>query len=240
MNLKNLTNATALNWLTRITIAGLVVCSHGRTCAQETETKYPRMAPIQDYLMDRSAEIELAKSAAPASISGGAEVMVLTLHGYETAVKGTNGFVCFVGHSWLAETDDPDFWNPKVRSPICLNAAAAQSQEPILIKRTEWILSGASKDQLLLDLKAAFEKKELVEPSPGSMCFMLSRQGHLNDRAGHWHPHLMFFLPLTGPEDWGANAPGSPVIAARDVPDRTTIFMVPVAQWSDGTAAPPM
>ena len=64
--------------------------------------------------MARNAEIELARSAAPASIwLRYAEVMVLGRHAYETAFKGKNGFVCMVQRSWTAGSDDPDFWNPK-------------------------------------------------------------------------------------------------------------------------------
>jgi hypothetical protein len=60
--------------------------------AQETKSQYPNMAPVDQYLMERNAEIALARSAAPESISRDAEVMVLGGKGYETAVKGKNGF----------------------------------------------------------------------------------------------------------------------------------------------------
>jgi hypothetical protein len=58
------------------------------------------MAPLDQYLMERNAEMELAKSAAPESISRDAEVMVLGRHGYETVGKGKNSFVCMVERSW--------------------------------------------------------------------------------------------------------------------------------------------
>ena len=65
--------------------------------AQDTKTPYPSMAPLDQYLMtDRDAEIALARSAAPPSISSDATIMVLGRHGYETAVEGKNGFVCIV------------------------------------------------------------------------------------------------------------------------------------------------
>ena len=86
------------------------------------------------------------------------------------------------------------------------------------------------------DIKAAFDKKELPALEPGAMCYMLSREGYLSDREGHWHPHLMFFVPLTDAATWGAGLPGSPIIAVPDT-DRLTVFLVPVAKWSDGTAA---
>jgi len=101
-------------------------------------TPYSKMAPIDQYLMaDRAAEIALARSAAPESISRDAEVMILGLHGFETAVKGKNGFVCVVGRSWTS-TVDAEFWNPKVRVPACVNAAAARSYLLRVTKETEW------------------------------------------------------------------------------------------------------
>ncbi len=204
---------------------------------QDAKTLYPSMAPLEQYLIaDRTAEIALARSAAPESISHDAEVLVLGRHGYETAVKGKNGFVCIVERSWTAEIDNPDFWNPKLRGPLCLNAPAVRSYLPLTIKKTELVLAGQSKAEMFDSIKAAFDKKELPTLEPGAMCYMLSRQGYLNDRVGHWHPHLMFFVPQADAATWGANLPGSPILAT-DVPqDRLTIFMIPVAKWSDGTA----
>lgn len=212
----------------------LVAMSQGK--AQEAKTPYPTMAAADQYMMERDSEIALARSAAPEAVSGDAEIMVLGPHGYETASKGKNGFVCMVWRSWTAGTDDPDFWNPKLRAPICLNAAAARSQVPIALKKTEVILASRSKDQMVEAINAAFDKKELSPPEPGAMCYMLSKQQYVSDLGGHWHPHLMFFLPLTDPAGWGADVHGSPVIASKSPLDRLTLFLVPVGQWSDGTA----
>ena len=55
--------------------------------AADATTPYPSMPPLDQYLMERNAEIALARSAAPPSISSGATVMVLGRHGYETAVR---------------------------------------------------------------------------------------------------------------------------------------------------------
>ena len=117
--------------------------------AQDSTTPYPNMAPVEQYLMDRDAEIALARSAAPDSISRDAGVMVLGRHGYETAVKGTNGFLCFVERSWTAPIDDPEFWNPKGRAAICLNAAAARTYLPRTIKKTELLLAGRTKAEMI-------------------------------------------------------------------------------------------
>ena len=206
--------------------------------AQDAKAPYPNMAPLDQYLMERNTEVALALSAAPQSISQDAEIMVLGQHGYETAVKGKNGFVCLVWRSWMAGTDDPDFWNPKLRAPICLNALAARSQIPLTLKKTEVILASRSKDHMAEAIKAAFDRKELSTPETGAMCYMMSKQGYLNDRDGHWHPHLMFFVPRTEAATWGANLPGSPILFTDDPEDRMTVFLIPLAKWSDGTDAP--
>jgi hypothetical protein len=217
----------------------IVPCAVWQSQAQDAKTPYPSMAPLDQYLMERNAEIALARTAAPESISHDAEVMVLERHGYETAVKGTNGFVCLVWRSWAAGIDDPDFWNPKLRGPVCLNAPAARFNVPLTLKRTELVLAGRSKSQMFADIIAAFEKKEFPPLEPGAMCYMLSKQGYLSDSGGHWLPHLMFFVPLTEPASWGTGLPGSPVVVAfTDTPERHTVFLIPVAKWSDGTAAP--
>ena len=206
--------------------------------AENAKTPYPKMAPVDQYMMERSAEIAMALSAAPPSISQDAEVMVMGRHGYEVAVKGKNGFVCMVERGWTAGLDDPVFWNPKVRGPICFNPQGARFIVPITIKKTELILGGRSKEQMAEEIKAAFDKKELPALGSGAMCYMLSKQGILNDQGGNWHPHLMFFVPGTEPEAWGAGLAGSPVVVGvKDTLDGYTLFMVPVGKWSDGTAA---
>jgi hypothetical protein len=170
----------------------VVLAAAWQAQAQDAKTPYPSMAPLSQYLIERNVEVALARSAAPESISQDAEVMVLGGHGYETAVKGKNGFVCMVQRSWAAGIDDPDFWNPKLRAPICFNPPGARSYLPLIIKRTEWVLAARSKAQMFEDIKAAFDKKELPPLESGAMGYMLSKQGYLSDRDGHWRPHLMF------------------------------------------------
>src|ERR1700730_4594133 len=130
--------------------------------AQGTKIPYPSMAPLEQYLIpDRNEEIKLARSAAPDSISGDAEVLVLGRAGYETAVQGKNGFVCLVERSWTAGINDPGFWNPKLRAPICLNPPAVRSYLPLTIKKTELVLVARSKAQIFDDIHTALDKREL-------------------------------------------------------------------------------
>lgn len=200
-----------------------------------TTTPYAKMAPVDQYLMtDQSAEIALARSAAPESISGDAGVLVLGRHGFETAVKGKNGFVCIVGRGWTSAAD-ADYWDPKVRVPMCVNAAAARSYLLRIAKETEWGLAGRTPAQMTESITAAFAKKELPAMESGAMCYMLSKQGYGGDSSPHWPPHLMFFYSDTDPAIWGANLPGSPVVAVSDPVEHLTQFVIPVQRWSDGT-----
>jgi hypothetical protein len=205
-----------------------------QTMAQDATTPYPHIAPIEQYLMDRTAEIALARSAAPESISRDAAVLVFGRHGFETAVKGKNGFVCIVERSWTS-APDADFWNPKVRTPICYNPAAAHSLLPRNIKRTDLILAGNTKTQTDQTIVAAVDKKELPAMEPGAMCYMMSKQGYGGDSIRHWPPHLMFYFSQTNPSSWGANLPGSPILASNHTSEHLTEFVVAVQRWSDGT-----
>ena len=203
-------------------------------------TLYERMARLDEYLMpDLHAEIALARSAAPAAISDKATLLTLKPQGYETAVNGTNGFTCLVERSWMSPFDSPEFWNPKMRGPVCYNPAASKSILAYTLRRTKLALAGLSKAQMLEETRAAAARKELPWPEPGAMSFMMSKDGYLGDGQGHWHSHLMFHVPKAAAASWGANLPGSPVVLDdREVPEPETIFLVPVAHWSDGTAAP--
>jgi hypothetical protein len=219
-------------------VQALLLAAACQAQAQAEKTFYPAMAPLDQYLIaDANSEIALARSAAPASISDAAEVMVLGPKGYTTAVKGTNDFVCIVERSWGAATDVPEFWNPKVRAPHCFNQAAARTFLPIFLMKTKLVLAGKSKAEILAATTSALDKKELPALEPGAMCYMMSKQQYLNDEGMNWHPHLMFFVQGDAAKSWGANLPDSPVIAANDPEERATIMMVVVGKWSDGTSA---
>jgi len=199
---------------------------------------YELMAPLERYLMKPDAEIALARSAAPASISGNATILTLGTDGYAAAVNGSNGFTCIVERSWMAPFDSVEFWNPRMRAPVCYNPAASRSILAYTLRRTKLALAGRSREAMLDEVRAALARKELPTPEPGAMSFMMSRDGYLGDDQGHWHSHLMFHVPKTPAASWGANVPGSPVILDdRLVPEPQSIFLVPVDHWSDGTAA---
>ena len=225
-----------------ILILGSVSGASRQTWAEDGKTQYPSMAPLDQYLMaDRNAEIALSQSAAPTSISRDATVLVLEKSGYQTAVEGKNGFTCLVERSWMSPMDSPEFWNPKMRGPICYNPAAVRTILPYTVNRTKLALTGLSKAQLRENITTAIAKNELPMPEAGAMSYMMSKAGNLGDSVGHWCPHLMFHAPKTDAASWGADLAGSPVLfndQYRDVPEPETIFMVRLFHWSDGTAGP--
>ena len=204
--------------------------------AQDSKTVYSNMAPLDQYLMDRGAEIVLARSAAPDSISRDAKVLVFSRHGYEVAVEGKNGFVCVVGRSWMLPFDNPEFWNPKVRLPLCANPPGARFHLPLAFKAGELALAGASKEQISDRLKAAYDNKELPLPEQGSMSYMMSKQQYFGDKIGNaGDSHLMFWFPQGEHIEWGAEASDSPVDVHEYSPQPITEFSISVSKWSDGT-----
>jgi hypothetical protein len=204
--------------------------------AQSARKPYTKMAPVDQYLIaDQNTEIALARSAAPESISANATVMVLGRDGYTVAVPGTNHFVCLVERSWDAAIGDPLFWDPEIRGPDCYNPAAAESYLPIVQMKARLALAGKSQAQIHRAIQTAFAQKKLPQISPGAIGYMMSKNGRIGEQAQKWHPHLMFFVPLSMGKSWGANLPGSPILSDDDVSDRLTIFMVPVSRWSDGS-----
>ena len=229
-------------------LAGLGMAQ--QTMAQNAATPYPKMAPVDQYLMaDRAAEIALARSAAPASISGDATVLVLGRKGYETAVQGKNGFVCFVGRSWSGPFDWPEFWNPKVRAADCLNPQAARSLVPSMQLRAKLVMAGHSKAEMVSALKAAYAHRQLPPLENGAMDYMMSKSSYLTDQGGHDMPHLMFYTELKDGSDWGSGAEGSPVMSCpywffspkelsetKGLPP-VLVFLVAAPTWSDGTSA---
>ncbi|WP_266156898.1 hypothetical protein [Dyella silvatica] len=218
--------------------------------AQDAAAAYPKMAPLDQYLMaDRAAEIALARSAAPESISGDATILVLGRKGYETAVEGKNGFVCIVARGWTGPFDWPEFWSPKIRAADCLNPQAARSLVPVFHLRAELAMAGRSKAEMLSAVKAAYENKQLPNLESGAMDYMMSKSSYLTDEGDHNMPHLMFDTLVKDGKDWGSGAAGSPVmsspywfISAKEPPQAKglppiLVFLIPAPDWSDGTAA---
>jgi len=214
--------------------------AYGAT-APDAKAEYTSMAPLKQYLEDRDTEIALARSAAPEAISKDASVLVLTEHGYVTAVEGKNGFVCVVERAWMSPDDSESFWNPKMRGPICFNPPAARSILPATYERTKMALAGKSKAEIIAANKEAYDKKELPPLEAGSMSYMMSKRAYLTASGGNL-AHVMIYTPHLDPAAWGADVPNAPVMLNPQFKDAEPIdvWVISVGKWSDGSPAPVM
>lgn len=221
-----------------LAVGALFVLRAANTELLASESPYPTMASLDQYLMaDRDAEIALARSAAPESISGEADVLILTRQGYETAVKGKNGFVCLVERGWMAPVDSPEFWNPKIRGADCYNPIAVRSMLPLIHKRTQMVLAGLPRAEIVARLKTAYAGKELRPPEPGAMTYMMSKQAYLTDDGSHNMAHVMIFTAIMSGTSWGADLPKSPIFVGvqGNAAEPFSMFVIAVSRWSDGT-----
>lgn len=236
---------TALG-ITHIALLVALGSAH-QVMAQDATRAYPAMAPIDEYLMpDRESEVALARSAAPESISRDATILVLGRTGYDTAVVGTNGFVCMVERGWTGPFDWPEFWNPRIRAANCLNPQAARTILPIVDLRATMVLAGHSTAEIISALTEAFEDERFPHLGRDAMSYMMSKSAYLTDEGAHNLPHIMFYTHVTNSEDWGSGAADSPVLSspywffsqkeeqqAKSLP-WMLVFLVGISQWSDG------
>jgi hypothetical protein len=178
------------------------------------DVKYP---PLAAYMMPRDAEIALAKSAAPASISDHATIEVFTAKGYVVAHEGDNGFMCFVMRGFTgAPTYTPlpvrmISYDPKTLAPICLNPQAVKTVFPYYELRTKLGIEGKTPDQIAEAVQEAYSKGEIPKRDMVSFGYMWSADQVLGP-GGHWHPHVMVFAPnyvnsMIGSEEIGGHLP---------------------------------
>lgn len=206
--------------------------------ARGLEAQKPR--DFTPYLIrDRAAEIALARSAAPAAISGSATVLVLTRTGYAEATRGGNGFTCLVVRSFESPVGDPNFWNPRIRAPHCLTLPAVRAILPEMRQRAAWVLAGMSPAEIARKTKAAYASHQFPIPTVGAMAYMTSPRQYLQDDLPHnWMPHVMLYYDRTLPAlTWGAGGFKSTVIDGSDPTSPVQTLLIPVRQWSDGSAA---
>jgi hypothetical protein len=200
--------------------------------AQALAALYREMAPVEAYLgTDEAEEIGLARSAAPPAISRDAEILAFGTNGYHRAVAGTNGWTCLVQRSWNNAYSDPEFWNPKIRVPICFNAPASRTVLPVYLQRTLSVLAKRS----LSAVVTVANNQSVPDPERGSLAIMMSKHSYVGDAVGTLGPHLMVFLPDVPAEAWGANLDGVPINSAPGDKPSITIFFLGTRAWSDGT-----
>jgi len=194
-------------------------------------SKYP---PLNEYLMPRDTEMALARSAAPANISGRATIKVLTRSGYEVAHKGDNGFVCMVMRSWSAPTYTPAqlrdlVYDGTVRAPICFDPLASRTVMPYYELRSKLGLERKTPDEIAEAVQAAYVKGKLPRRDRVSFAYMWSADQNLGPGIDHWHPHMMIFAPYYDNSMVGGNEPGSPLPQVTDDAGTPfTVIVIPV------------
>lgn len=201
-----------------------------------------RLSDLTPYLMtDRAAEVALARSAAPSAVADSATILVLTRTGFVEAVHGSNDFTCLVLRSFSGSVTDPDFWDPRVRAPLCFNPPATHTVLPATLANVQWLLGGASAADAAARTRRAYAAHEFPSPAPGAMAYMLSPRQWLAPVKPHWMPHFMFYFDRSLPASaWGAKGDmAAPVIdgSAGDPASPVLTLLIPVRQWSDGTIA---
>ena len=195
--------------------------------------------PVEQYLMPQADEIALAKTAAPANISGRATVKVFTKTGFEVAQQGDNGNVCMVMRGFSAPTYSPApfrnlVYDTNVRAPICFTPLAVREVMPYYELRTKLALQGKNPDEIAAGVAAAYAAGDLPKRSGVSFAYMWSAHQNLASGIGHWHPHVMVFAPYYDNPMVGGNPFGSPLPQLTD--DAGTPFSVVVIPVDDKLA----
>jgi len=203
------------------------------------QSPFPSRPPLRDYLMPRDAEIALARSAAPASISDRATIKVLTPSGFEVASQGDNGAVCLVMRGFSAPTYTPAqfrdlVYDPTVHAPICFTAPAAKTAMPYYELRTKLAMEGKGPDQIARAVEAAYDAGQLPHRDAVTFAYMWSADMQLGPGIGAWHPHVMVFAPKYDNAMVGGFAFGSPLPQLTD--DAGTPFAVVVIPVDDRLA----
>jgi hypothetical protein len=220
----------------KLTVLAMCVVAGAGVPAGAQTGQYP---PVAQYLMSRDAEVALARSAAPAGISGRATIKVLTRSGYAIDRTGDNGFVCMVLRGWSAPTYTPEqfrtlVYDATVRAPICFDPAAVLTVMPYYELRSELAMKGYTPDRIAQRVEAAYARGELPQRDRVSFAYMWSADQHLGPGIGHWHPHMMVFSPYYKNAMLGNNEFGRPLPIVTD--DGGTAFAVVVIAVDDKLA----
>jgi hypothetical protein len=186
-------------------------------------------APFSEYQMSRQAEIALARSAAPGTITQHATIEVLTPKGYEIAIKGDNAFVCMVLRSWSAAPDPADTRQANIRGPACFDAVASRTVVPAEELKVKLGLAGKSPEEIGREVAAQYKLGKLPKMEAASFAYMWSASQKIGPDAGPWHPHMMVYAPYYKNQFLGNNPVGNhatPFVVGDDTP--YCIVMIPV------------
>jgi hypothetical protein len=195
------------------------------------QQKYP---PLSEYMMARDAEVALARSAAPANISGRATIKVLTNSGYQVVNEGSNGFVCIVMRGFTGPTYTPAelrniVYDATIRAPICFDPSASRVVLPYYELRTKLAMEGKSPDEIARGVEEAYVRGRLPKRDGVSFAYMWSADQQLGPGVGHWHPHMMVFSPYYENSMLGGNDFAKPLpFVTDDAGTPFTVVVIPV------------
>jgi hypothetical protein len=212
-------------------LLALLAAAAGPSVAKAQTPKYPT---LDEYLMPRDAEVALARSAAPASVSDRATVKVLAKAGYEVARPGDNGAVCMVMRGFSAPTYTPEqfrslVYDATVRAPICFTAPAARTAMPYYELRTRLAMEGKTPDQIAAAVETAYVRGKLPRRDEVTFAYMWSADQNLGPGISHWHPHMMVFAPYYENVMVGGNEFGGPLPqVSDDAGTPFTVVLIPV------------
>ena len=175
--------------------------------------------------MARDAEIALARSAAPAAISGGARVWVWNGSRYVVADSGRTTVNCYVARHWVPSVE-----------PHCLDEEASTTILPILMRKIELYAQGKTDVEVEREIADGIKARRFRLPSRPALTYMMSSAQNLvsgeGTAVGAWQPHLMIYYPewtgkQAGLEGFVADVgfienPGTP-LAALVVPLKTFV-----------------
>lgn len=147
-------------------------------------------------VLPRELETALARSAAPASVSASARVLVFADTGFVAAEAGSNGVTCIVNRSWPASLE-----------PHCFDSEAAETILPIEIARTMLYHRGRSEADADREIADGLASGRFRLPRRPAMSYMMSEGQVLVDddgkMVGRWRPHIMIYYPYLKSSDVG-------------------------------------
>jgi hypothetical protein len=207
-------------------------------CPAVAGAQGPRVTQPKDYLMERAAEVALARSAAPRAVSDSATVWVLGDDGYAPAAEGSNGFVCYVARSMSLVpvradgTPSRDYLNPAIRAPHCMSPEAARSIGAWHALMTRLALRGLTQSAIDSAVRAAVAGGVLAPPRSFAIAYMWSPHQHLGANVGAWKPHMMVYTPYINQGMVGETEPLGDGPQVLDGGTPWAALIVPVRQFA--------
>lgn len=212
------------------TVALCVIMNTGN--AQSSNVQYP----VVPSALPDSEEVTLAMSAAPAEISGRAEIYTVK-DGHRVRIRtGTNGCACMVARDLHRGS----------AYPICFDVEGSRTLLWQQLMELELRAKGKSESEVQKAVRNAYETGQLKKPDGMTVAYMMSPQQVLYSspeasgrKVGAWWPHLMIHHPSITRQSLGLPEAGD--AAGFSVSDeggrQELIVKLPV--WSDGTPVAP-